>query len=184
MELGRVKAEAGWRNGKNLDWLRVGCRESLRLCARDVRGEMRSKIGADGDSPNCGRRGCSLRELADDSPPSLFYSQAVVWEHLMGNLPLYCADCQSSGKTGTFDDEQSVVNLRAITVMNVKQKFSTKIISAGEDVSALAGGFMREYGELNIVKTMGAIYINGNAGGVVDESTGRLKPGSCKECGR
>jgi hypothetical protein len=109
------------------------------------------------------------------------YGFGTVWEHLTGDLPLTGADSPSSGPPGTFDDEQSVVNLVGIQTMHVTQTFSDHLPN-GTAVPLFVRGFGGDFGTLDIIKTNGAIYINGNAGGQVDPKTGKLIPGTYTPC--
>lgn len=120
-------------------------------------------------------------ELADDSEPPQFYRNAVVWEHLVGDLPDCGPLCSMGG--ASFDDNHSAFNLRGVQRMNVVQSFSARL-PTGQAIPVFVRGFGRDYGYLDIVKTKYVIYINGNAGGRVDDKTGQLIKDTYKECSK
>jgi hypothetical protein len=105
--------------------------------------------------------------------------QGVVWEHLTGNLPNTGANSPSGGPPGTFEDEQSVVNMSGVAQMSVTQSFSVTL--NGVSIGLGVPGFNGEP-SLYILKYEGYISINGNIGGQVNSRTGRLIPGTYTPC--
>lgn len=118
-------------------------------------------------------------ELFDDSRIPFPYRRAVVWEHLTGDLPPAGANSPSSGAEGWYEDLQSIYIGK--DPQHVTQRFSA-VTDSGADISVFVRGFGGDYGVLDIWKTSGAVYINGNAGGQVDPATGRLIPGTFTPC--
>ena len=117
-------------------------------------------------------------KLYDDQPSPQFYA-APLYERLVGDLPACGAVCPAGPPPGYFNDRQSI-NISTGSTQHVVQSFFAVTALGNVDVFVL--GFGGQYGTLDIRKTSGVIYINGNAGGQVDDKTGKLIPGTYEPC--